>query len=480
MKNIPRHLLALVGAFVILLAFGLWHLTTSPKMWFDDGIASNVAKNLAQFGTYGIQTAPGVFAKDLYWVTIHHPVTLPVALFFKLFGATILVMRLVMVGYLALTVLAAYLLVKELSDRYIATWSTWLLVTFAPFYGNGKAMLGETPGVCWLLIGSWCWLKALRNPNKKHLWLIAAGASFGLSAITKPYYLLILPALLLTKAIDIIRTRRLDLIEEFSFGLPLVTIVGAWLAHITPKPLSLANVLLVGRFFSNSYGEVITLEHMLRNALRFLTESTPLHLTLLLAIIAYFALQKKRELLKTPSPLIALTIFVLGSLAWYLKTPGWYRYFYSIHLIVLVLAPIALFAINLSRLNMNWRKGALIALIGVQTIITIQNADRFRSDAIFALANAASTLIPKDSPVFLAHVPEAAFVLPSDHLSQAIYINPTLSIGENNVLLSPTHLPPFVITALPGDVGVNAIEPVLQKEYETLWSKGHYRILKKR
>ncbi len=469
---------SLCAALVVVLAFGLWHLTTSPKMWFDEGIASNVSKNLAVYGTYGIQTVPGVFTKDSYWATTQHPVTLPVALIFRLFGVSVLGMRLVMIGYLLATILVGYALARELANERVAMWSAWLLATFSPFYGNGKAMLGETPGVFWLLLGAWLWQKSLKA-ERSLLHLFGAGTAFGLCVISKPTYLLLPPALFLARLIKAIQTRRINVVQELAFGVPIVVLSLGWLAHTVPKPLSLDHLLIVIHFFSNSYGQVVTHTQILHNALRFVTESTPLHLSLLTAIIVVVCVQKRQNLRNASPALIALGIFSTVYLLWYLKTPGWYRYFYPAHLVALTLAPVALWQLQASWLTEQRKRAFLIALIIAQTIVTWQNADRFRSVALFHLQTTLQERGLFDKPVFLAHVPEAALVLPSEHLSQTIYINPTLTIGENPLLKENADLPPLVITALPGDVGVGAIEPVLQKNYHVIWSESHYRILEK-
>lgn len=478
--NTPRSFFSwgLRAALAVVLGFGLWHLTTSPKMWFDDGIASNVSKNLALFGTYGIQTAPGVLAKDLYWVTIQHPVTLPVALVFRLFGVTVLGMRLVMIGYLLATVLAGYALARELTNERVAIWSAWLLATFSPFYGNGKAMLGETPGVFWLLLGTWLWQRSAKA-ERSLSYTFGAGIAFGLCAISKPAYLLLLPSIYFVRLVKVIQQRRLDLKQELAFGVPIAVLLLGWLAQITPKPLSLEHLWIVVRFFSNSYGEVITHAQIFHNALRFVTESTPLHFSLLVTIIAIACVQKRRGFRDAPPALMALGLFCVLSLLWYLKTPGWYRYFYSIHLVALTLVPVALWQLQASWLTEQRKRAFLIALVIAQTIVTWQNADRFRSVTLFDLQATLQERGLIDKPLFLAHVPEAALVLPSNHLSQTIYINPTLTIGENPLLKKGVDLPPLVITASPGDVGVGAIESTLQQNYRVIWSESHYRILEK-
>lgn len=468
--------LPLLGALALLLIFGLWHIQTSPPVWFDGGIVASVAKNLAEHGVYGLQTSPGHFATERYVLTTNHTVILPLSLVFRLFGASVLAARLTMFAYLLATAAIAYLFVRELTDRWIATWSAWLLVTFSPFYGNGKSMLGETPGVCWLLVGLWCWTRAMKTTQHRWAWLLAAGTAIGLCAITKPYFLLALPAVALARIIHGIRSRTLRLKEESLFALPIVAVVAAWFIHTFPFPPSWGSLVHVAHFYLNSYGEQIAPAYILRNALRFVTESTPIHLALMLAVTVLFLMRARPN--RWHPALVMLGLFIGASLLWYVKTPGWYRYFYPAHLLVLILMPAAWWRLQIPRLGKAWKRFALVALILIQLIVTIQSRDRFRSDAFFALRDAVQTYAP-GKPLFLAHVPEAAFILPTDRLEQMIYIHPTLTLGVNR-LEDENNLPEVVVVSNPGEIGVDALEPILREHYRLLWNKSHYRLFEKR
>lgn len=468
---------ALIVAVALFLGFGLFHLQTSPAPWFDDGSAMALAKSVAEHGVYGMQIAPGQFDTEPYWLTIQHPVTIPVAIAFTIFGSSILVARMVMLVYLAGLVGMAFLLIRRIGNSYIATWSVWLLVTFSPLYGNGKAMLGETPGIFWMLVGTWFWIQAREQTDRRRIKsLILSGIGFGLCVITKPYYLLLLPALLIARIFEITREKRMYTAQELAFWLPMSALGIFWLVQIMPKPISIEHAMTVVGFFTNSYGVAITGNTMLQNALRFATESTPMHCTILLFVCTMAAIKIKPR--SWNPALVQIGVFILLSIFWYLKTPGWYRYFYSIHLLLIIFTPLALWKSTWPKIP-NWIKGsALVGLIALQIGITVKNLDTYRSDSLFALRNAVYELVP-DRQIFLAHVPEAAFILPSSVVSQAIYINPSLTVGTNVLLESASSHPNLVITALPGAVGVDAIEPILQSEYRPLWTGGHYRLLEK-
>ncbi len=468
--------ISFAAALLVLAGLGLWHIQTSPALWLDEGVATGVAMSLAREGIYGIQVAPQQFVTEPYWLTIHYPVVLPIAAVFRVFGVSILAARLVMFAYLLGTVCAAFLLVRTLSNGRIAAWSAWLLVTFSPFYGNGKAVLGETPGIFWMLIGTWCWIRATAAHERSHPgWWLAAGASFGLCATAKPFYLLLLPAAGIVYVLSLIKEKRFRFTEAAAFAAPIVFTGGAWLFQILPKPISGDSFLTVLRFFGNSYAIPITTSQMLGNVLRFVTESTPIHLAILLAVLLLFLFRMR------PRPwhpaLVTLGIFMTVSLIWYIKTPGWYRYFYSVHLLALVFAPLALWKLETTRLTPFIKRVVLCALILVQAAVTLRNQDNHRSDALLSLPAAIETYVPGRA-LFLAHVPEAALVLPPERLSQTIEMNPTLSIGVNP-LLTGGPFPEVVITSTPEQVGVGAIEPVLEQRYRLRWRENHYRIFER-
>src|SRR5690242_14234551 len=71
--------------FLALLFLGLWNLS-GPGVWWDEGWTMSVARNLAERGHYG-RLLDGQLAPP--GLEAAFPVTLPIALVFKLFGVGI-------------------------------------------------------------------------------------------------------------------------------------------------------------------------------------------------------------------------------------------------------------------------------------------------------------------------------------------------------------------------------------------------------
>src|SRR3989338_722440 len=173
--------------FLILIVFGAWQLPKSPATWFDEGINLGIAKSLIQDGVYSLKIGPDEFVESRqFLITSTYPVLLPVALSIKLFGFNLAAARAPMVLFLIAFALAAYFLVKKLYSKEAAIMSVALIVSFTPFYGNGKAVLGEIPGLFYFL----CALLLL-PPEFNVKKLFFAGLFTGLSAATKPFFLIV-------------------------------------------------------------------------------------------------------------------------------------------------------------------------------------------------------------------------------------------------------------------------------------------------
>ncbi len=190
-------LVAVAFAAIVLLNL---NLTAAPEPWFDEGVHVSAAATLAKIGNYALPDATGLKVLDP-GIQVGPTVILPVALSFKLFGQGFWQARgiIVLYGFLALT---AYLLVA----RKVAGKETGLLALVILLAGNGvesssfillsRQVVGEVPALGFLLLGMWCWFKAMEIPGKgrlsrSKLLYLAAGLCFGLSIVTKLQVLLI-------------------------------------------------------------------------------------------------------------------------------------------------------------------------------------------------------------------------------------------------------------------------------------------------
>ncbi|QQG42856.1 MAG: glycosyltransferase family 39 protein [Candidatus Giovannonibacteria bacterium] len=484
----PRDNLILTFLFIILILFGVWRLPYSPATWFDEGINLGIAKGLINHGVFSLEIAPGEFVETRqFLITSNYPVLLPAALSMKLFGLNLVAARAPMVLFLFLFALAAYFLVKKLYGKTAAIMSVALIVSFTPFYGNGKNVLGEIPGLFYFLCALLILGRTLADENSRRGrapesaragirnfqmrefgQLFLAGLFIGLSAATKPFFLIV-PAAVWAGEIACRRgdfkilLKRLLLVAFGAFP-PLVF----WFYTILPS-FSLAGLFSAFNYYSNSYASVSFGGLIFTNFLRFFTESTPIHFLLLFVASAAFLIWNKKNGEKIKEAEIIFSVFILLALAFYLKTPGWYRYFFPAHMVLFLVFPAA-------ALRLVGRKTAvfLIALLFIfQTSYTIsqRNSSLYYSDEAEIFSEYVAETTAPDDKIFIINAPSAAFLIEGRQVYQYLQINPVLSFGK-------TDIENYNYVAVSGE-GVDIFSDALKAGYKIQKQIGRYSLYRK-
>lgn len=179
----------LAAAMIAFLAF--YNLTAYPVIWFDEGAHLLLPKNLVRSGQYLGYAGPTI--------GVGPTVLLPIAAVFRFFGIGLLQARLVMVAYLLAAIYAYHRLARLLGNERFAAAATALFVSSqaVSLFWYGRQVLGEVPGLAFVLAALAVWFGAWRSGSFRRLLL--AGLLFGLGMITKPQYALVLaPALAIT------------------------------------------------------------------------------------------------------------------------------------------------------------------------------------------------------------------------------------------------------------------------------------------
>ena len=297
-------------------------LPTNPVSWFDEGIYHQIVTNMTSHGFSGLQLSPGN-NYGMALISVGYPVFYPAVAAFKMFGDSIVILRLVAIAFIFGFLFAFYALGRELYGRRAALVGTALLATFSPLYGDGKNFLGEVPGLFYLTAGLWC-LARMERSGRKSFFAIFAGLLIGFAAASKPLYLLILPAMFVG-AIWHAKTyfgtsEGRKIMGLFFVG--LVPALVAWYATQFGITSSLSHVLA---HYSNPNDVSTTASSVLVNLRRFITESTPIHFFVLfaLAVAALWPPRGKRRL-----PEIILVTFSFLVFFSYVRTIGWYRYLF--------------------------------------------------------------------------------------------------------------------------------------------------------
>jgi 4-amino-4-deoxy-L-arabinose transferase-like glycosyltransferase len=191
----------------ILLFLCLFHLTSFPTTWYDEGSHLHVPKTLLLSGVYADKSSEG-FRYYGPTVGVGPTVMLPIAASFWLFGIGLLQARLVMVGYLLATIFAFYYFVKYFQGDRVSIIATALLVTSrgVSILENGRQVLGEVPGFLFLILGLYLWYQSCSKKGLRYL--IVSGIFLGLAMITKYQYVVVVaPSLIIAWLANLIYYR---------------------------------------------------------------------------------------------------------------------------------------------------------------------------------------------------------------------------------------------------------------------------------
>ncbi len=332
--------IALLCIFGVAVFLSFFCFQTSPHFWFDEGIFYQVVKNWAFSGVQGVELSPGGFS-DFSLISVGYSVFYPAILAFQVFGDSIITLRGVAITFLFLCILSFYILTRKIYGIRVALLSTALLVTFSPLYGNGKSFLGEVPGIFFLFLGIYVLFlleQAIQNAHglrtsKLVLLALITGTIFGFSIVAKPLFLVVLPAL----AVGILFRWKLflktvpgrhALIAGF---IGLLLSLGVWFFTQFELGTSVSGVFA---HYANPYYLDEFLPIIVDNLKRFFTESTPLLFLLQFILAVYYVIRKIIKKHQVSSGEITALIFVALVGAAYLRTVGWYRYFFPGHVVL--------------------------------------------------------------------------------------------------------------------------------------------------
>lgn len=430
-KN-EKIVVGLIFAWVIFVA--TWYLKTNPASWFDEGIFHQIVSNLVDYGEMSVQLAPNVWSGPAL-ISVGYPVFYPAAAAFAIFQDSIIVLRAVAVVFLLGAVLAFYSLVKNLYGTRSAILSLLLLAFFSPLYGNGKNFLGEVPGLFYFLSGLVVLLVAEKGRDQRNAWRLffVAGLLLGLAAASKPNFLVIIPALACAFA--------------WQWRWSVRTGAGRWAVLATAVglllPLSFwaytqfggATSGQIWAHYSNPYYINDFWPIIWSNVKRFFTETTPAHFFALGIAALYFLTTKVIE--RRPLTLVEVTViaFVGAITLFYVRTAGWYRYFFPAHVMLFMFLPTVLehfFSKYWPRLKDRWLVAMMLALLIAQSVPMVQERFTIGLDAPTALEPVLEALGPTENILFYS-VPQLAARYDGVNYSQYIKMSDFLALGKDNL-----------------------------------------------
>lgn len=324
LKN-QKILLWILG--LLLLYFLVFHnLTRFPAPWFDEGSHLHVPKTLAQYGVYADISSEG-FRYYGPTIGVGPTVMLPIAAAFKLFGIGLLQARLVMALYLLAAVYVFYQVSKTLTNHYVALVACVLLISSRVVFllEYGRQLLGEVPGLFFLLMGLWLWFRKWEDAGWKRLTLV--GLFFGLAMVTKYQYLLFLmPMLGLAWLLNLLYYKTTShghfIIPAFAAGILFAVWQGITIRYLGPATM-LENLALL-RASAEGAAFTFSLERIATNLVDL--KSRAAYIMALIPALFYgifISLPRTRESQK----MNVVFLLVALDLSWYIITSiGWIRY----------------------------------------------------------------------------------------------------------------------------------------------------------
>jgi 4-amino-4-deoxy-L-arabinose transferase-like glycosyltransferase len=252
--------------FIFVLFLAGFQVFDSPETWLDEGLIIQSAMGLLETGKASLPVAPDVY-EPAWYITTGFPVTIPLAAVFALFGTSIVSARIVMLLFILCFYSALFIYIFKTIGGRAAYVSFLLLVFFAPIYGHGRNVLGEVPGLFFIL------LTVLVLPRAgallpKRAFLIGMGT--GLAVATKPIFILFALGILIAL---IVRRKELRLKDVFVIGM-LGFCIPIFLWLITQ--FDSTTIFRVLSVYANPH-DVNILNALIVNAKRLCTEGQPLY-----------------------------------------------------------------------------------------------------------------------------------------------------------------------------------------------------------
>lgn len=418
---------------IAVIAVSLSTLTTFPRIFYDEGLTIEIARNFQLFGILDISTAPGEFTNVPYITGSNgFPVTMPLALFFRLFGFGLVQARIYALLWLIILFFAVYLFTKRFWGSNHALSAVLLVATFAPLYDNGRRVLGEIPGFVFLLAG----LFILITRDKS----LAAGVFFGLATVSKPsIYLLIAPSLIIA-ALFINRGLRKKIFPILAGMSPALIL---WILLAFPDPLSMNTWKNVSLLYQNPFASASLFGNFIHNISLFLSQTTLIYFSLIAIFIAW-VLNSFRQPIRTDLFLSFLTPYGVLLLLYFLRSPGWLKYLLPLELFILMILP-AHIKLGLVKLG---RSGyyptiiaALVILQGIQ-LLFFSNITSATSEP----EDIANYLSRRPGMVGILNSPQIASLIPAERkLHYVTFVNNLAIVGYNSLDLPRLELPRFLV-----------------------------------
>jgi 4-amino-4-deoxy-L-arabinose transferase-like glycosyltransferase len=414
--------------------FAMFHLKESPPVWYDEGFYVQSAANLATYGQTGLRVASDTIEPSSKMITVGYPLIYPLAGWFKIFGVSILAARSLMVLFILGFLLASYLLVKRLFNNKFVVGALMLLATIPTLYGNGKTVLGEVPGLLYLVLFLLFFNIAISSTTRKYLWLLFSGLFAGLCVVTKPTFLVLLPAIAVGVFMEW-RRSTLNIKEILISVVAGIAPVIFWFFLQFQGGDSLSSIL---SYYANPYQLTDLFGVVIENIKRLFVGIGPLYLVVCMCVWIGALWMRWRDREKIQTEEIICVIFSVLIIAAYTRTPGWYRYLFEAQIISLLFFTYALFIVVKKWIHLVDPKKLVTVCVAVLSIFGAYQvmfssfvAESYHRNKT-AFLESYFAAVSSTTSFFFYNVPEA--VIFSRNTNYYQYINPAGgSIGEEQL-----------------------------------------------
>ena len=416
--NFFRVWLMVISVFLVVMS--VYHLEDSPRTWFDEGIYLSLAKNLAVHGEYGMfSSLETVIPTDA--LTVGYPFIFPLAAIFSVVDPSLLIARVYAIFWIFVLCFVVFWYVKEKSGTKAALIAMTLLAVFSPLYGNGKNLLGEVPGLVFVMMSVWAFERLMKNSKMRYA--VIAGGAAALSAACKPIFLPFLGLFGLYTVYESFKKRISWRQFLVMWGTGLVFFV-VWIA--TQFSLT-TDFVFVLKHYLNPYNVTDLWENTTHNFLLFFRDLSPAHffITLLMSLGVY---GWYRGDVRTFIPLHLFSIYLLVN---FLKSPPWYRYFFVAHVVVIVLSSFVWVRLLENVRVKKFVMGLLVLLIAAQGFYTVTHINRMYYPPWREVREIVEN---NKGRAFFINVPECEFFAREQNYVQYLYIRDGLSYGGERLV----------------------------------------------
>ena len=456
--------------FGMCIFFSFYKLSESPATWTDEGLIIQTAQNLAGQGIYGFQIAPGKIISSSF-ISTSYPVTYPIALSFKLFGISLFNARLVMALYIIFLVSAIFFIFKDRIKEQLI-WALLLIGSFPPLYGHGKNVLGEIPGLFFILLSAF-FIKKIEEGKQGLVNWSLFGLFFGLALSTKPIFILAVPGFLFVLIRMHFNKGEIDVKKIIILFTSVLMPVLAWFwiqFFSTDSWLSILN------FYINPHSVKI-IPAVILNIKDFFTHTRTLFtggvFTIWTITLAYSYYQNRKiSLFETYLYTLSLFVFIL-----YFRNPPYYRYFFISEALSVIFLTVNLFSFNFGKL---WLKNAARVFLGLLFVFQFYQlgfhswvADSYQSHRAEIMKKALGTL-PSDRPIFVYQAPETIIFLKNYNYYQYFSGTTASEFGQENLKILKNGGDVLVLTKK----DFLTINPSLFLRYSLLKEFDRYVVLK--